>query len=92
MRSILPDEDSSANSDLMGSRLDVEWTLNLAVELTAESSEIRYFVVIGTERDGKAWEIGLSRPRTQWGSDGPEPRKERTRQLFDELKTAISLV
>ena len=53
---------------------------------------IRYFVVIGTERDGKEWEIGLSRPRTQWGSDGPEPRKERTRQLFDELKTAISLV
>lgn len=58
----------------------------------AEPSEIRYFVVIGTERDGKSWEIGLSRPRTQWGSDGPEPRKERTRQLFDELKTAISLI
>jgi hypothetical protein len=58
----------------------------------AEPSEIRYFVVIGTDRDGTAWEIGLSRPRTAWGSDGPEPRKERTRQLFDELKTAISLV
>ena len=58
----------------------------------AEPSEIRYFVVVGTERDGKPWEIGLSRPRTQWGSDGAEPRKARARQLFDELRTAISLV
>lgn len=58
----------------------------------SEPSEIRYFVVIGTLRDGKPWEIGLSRPRTQWGSDGAEPRKSRTRQLFDELRTAISLV
>lgn len=55
-----------------------------------EPSEIRYYVVIGTERDGQSWEIGLSRPRTQIGSDGPEPRKARARQLLDELGMAVS--
>ncbi len=58
----------------------------------ADSSEIRYFVVLGTSRDGEPWEIGLIHARTQWGHDGATARRERMGVLFDELRTAVSLV
>jgi hypothetical protein len=58
----------------------------------AEPSEIRYFVVIGTHRDGENWELGLHLARTQWGHDGAKARRERMGSLFEELRTAIALV
>jgi hypothetical protein len=58
----------------------------------AQSSETRYFVVIGTSRDGENWEVGLIRTRTAWGNDNAKARRERMRDLFEELRTAIKLV
>ena len=57
-----------------------------------ESPEIRYFVVLGTERNGENWEIGIIHARTKWGHDGATARRERMGVLFDELRTAVSMV
>jgi hypothetical protein len=57
----------------------------------ADKSEIRYFVVIGTYRDGDNWEIGLVRARTKWGNDNAKARRARMGAMFDELRTAISM-
>ena len=57
-----------------------------------ESPEIRYYVVLGTHRDGEEWEIGMIWARTKWGNDNGPARRERMGVLFDELRTAVSLV
>ncbi len=57
-----------------------------------ESPEIRYYVVLGTFRDGEEWEVGIIWARTQWGNDNGPARRERMGVLFDELRTAVSLV
>jgi len=56
----------------------------------SENPEIRFFVVIGTHRDGASWEVGLIRTRTNWGYDGPTARRDRMGALFDELRAAIT--
>ena len=58
----------------------------------ASPSETRYYVVLGTFRDGEEWEIGLTVARTKWGFDGAQARRARMALLFDELHTAIALV
>jgi hypothetical protein len=58
----------------------------------SENPEIRYFVVIGTYRDGSPWEVGLIRTRTNCGYDSPTARRERMSALFDELRAAITYV
>ena len=54
-----------------------------------EASEIRYYVVLGTDRDGESWEVGLIHARTQWGHDGAKARRKRMGDLFEELRSAI---
>lgn len=56
----------------------------------SENPEIRFFVVLGTYRDGAPWEIGLIRTRTEWGYDSPTARRARMGALFDELRAAIT--
>jgi hypothetical protein len=56
----------------------------------AEPTEIRYFVVIGTHRDGEMWETGMILARTQWGIDNAKARRARMGELFEELRTAIT--
>ncbi len=57
----------------------------------AQHSEVRYFVVIGTHRDGEIWEVGLQLARTQWGNDGATARRERMGLLFGEIRAAIGI-
>jgi hypothetical protein len=55
-------------------------------------SETRYYVVLGTFREGAEWEIGMILARTAWGHDGAAARRERMGRLFNELRTAIAMV
>lgn len=56
------------------------------------SSEIRYFVVLSTHRDGQPWDVGLTRTRTEWGFDGQQARRQRMGTLFDDLRASIGQV